>query len=114
MNSSESKCPDEPHAHVFSMKCYRSEGWVKVIHDCGFYDFLDPDSPNYDQAVKVKRAAWLRSSGIPLAPSKTTGELGVLCESCGALLGAHFIMEEFLEIGYRPESYETVVMPINI
>ncbi|NQV26159.1 MAG: hypothetical protein HQ518_17530 [Rhodopirellula sp.] len=113
MSSSESKCPVEPHAHVFLMKCYRCEGWVKVIHDCGFNKFLDPDSPNYDEAMKAKREALLRSSGIPLDPSKTTGELGVVCESCGALQGAHFIKKGFLEIAYTPESYETVVMPMN-
>jgi len=111
MNDSKSTCPDSPHAHLFSMKCYKCGAVDRVVHECGFSDFLDSDSPDYDETMKERRATWLKGLGLLMAPSKTTGELGVVCTRCNALHGGFFIMDEFMEIAHRPQEYETVVMP---
>ena len=113
MNCNEPTCPNDPHAHLFSMKCYNCSSMVKVFHDCGFSDVLDPDSPKYDETMKTRRIEWIHDFGLPMAPSKATGDLGVVCKTCGALQGAFFIMERFMEIAYEPQEYETVVMKMS-
>lgn len=82
---------------------------MKVIHACGFNHLVDDDSPTFDPDAAAKRDEWLRSFGLRMAPTKTTGELACLCPECGAPQGPIYVMQDFMGIAHDSTMYTTEV-----